>query len=101
MRIGVILDSRLSTSDINELGLLAEKYGIHSVWSASYTDSREPFLNLSQLASQSSKINLGPIALNPFDTHPIRIATGLLTLNELAKGRAISSLVEVENPCNR
>lgn len=88
MRIGVILDSRLSTSDINELGLLAEKYGIHSVWSASYTDSREPFLNLSQLASQSSKINLGPIALNPFDTHPIRIATGLLTLNELAKGRA-------------
>lgn len=88
MRIGVILDSRLSTSDMNELGLLAEKYGIHSVWSASYIDSREPFINLSQLARQSNKINLGPIALNPFDTHPIRIATGLLTLNELAKGRA-------------
>ena len=88
MRIGVILDSRLSTSKIKQLGLLAEKYGIDSVWSASYIDSRDPFINLSQLASQSRKINLGPIALNPFDTHPIRIATGLLTLNELAKGRA-------------
>jgi len=26
--------------------------------------------------------------LNPFDTHPIRIAAGLLTLNELSNGRA-------------
>jgi len=88
MRIGLILDSRLSTSNITELGLLAEKYGIHTVWLASYLDSREPFTNLSQLARQSNQINLGPVALNPFDTHPIRIASGLLTLNELAKGRA-------------
>jgi len=88
MRIGLILDSRLSTSNITELGLLAEKYGIHTIWLASYIESREPFTNLSQLARHSSQINLGPVALNPFDTHPIRIATGLLTLNELAKGRA-------------
>ena len=88
MRIGLILDSRLSASNITELGLLAEKYGIHTIWLASYIDSREPFTNLSQLARLSSQINLGPVALNPFDTHPIRIATGLLTLNELAKGRA-------------
>ena len=88
MRIGLILDSRLSTSNITELGLLAEKYGIHTIWLASYIDSREPFTNLAHLARRSSQINLGPVALNPFDTHPIRIATGLLTLNELAKGRA-------------
>jgi len=88
MRIGLILDSRLSESKISELGLLAEKYGIHTIWTASYIDSRDPFTNLSRLALQSSRINLGPVAINPFDTHPIRIATGLLTLNELAKGRA-------------
>ncbi len=88
MRIGLILDSRLSASKIAELGLLAEKYGVHSVWLASYTDSREPFTNLTQLADQSKSIKLGPVALNPFDTHPIRILSGLLTLNELAKGRA-------------
>ena len=88
MRIGLILDSRLSTSKIAELGLLAEKYGVHSIWLASYIDSREPFTNLSQLAIKSKRIKLGPIALNPFDTHPIRILSGLLTLNELAEGRA-------------
>jgi len=88
MRIGLILDSRLSASKIAELGLLAEKYGAHSIWLASYTDSREPFTNLTQLAVQSKSIKLGPVALNPFDTHPIRILSGLLTLNELAMGRA-------------
>ena len=88
MRIGLILDSRLSTSKITELGLLAEQYGVHTIWLASYIDSREPFTNLSQLALRSKQIKLGPIALNPFDTHPIRILSGLLTLNELADGRA-------------
>ena len=88
MRIGLILDSRLSASKIAELGLLAEKYGAHSIWLASYTDSREPFTNLTQLAVQSKSIKLGPVALNPFGTHPIRILSGLLTLNELAEGRA-------------
>ena len=88
MHVDLILDSRLNASEITELGLLAEKYGVHTIWVASYLDSREPFVNLSQLASQSSQINLGPVALNPFDTHPIRIAAGLLTLNELSNGRA-------------
>ena len=88
MHVDLILDSRLNASEITELGLLAEKYGVHTIWVASYLDSREPFVNLSQLASQSSQINLGPVALNPFDMHPIRIAAGLLTLNELSNGRA-------------
>ena len=88
MHVDLILDSRLSASEITELGLLAEKYGVHTIWVASYLDSREPFVNLSQLASQSNQIHLGPVALNPFDTHPIRIAAGLLTLNELSNGRA-------------
>src|SRR5436190_5155257 len=31
---------------------------------------------------------MGPVALNPYDTHPVRIAAGLLTLNQYANGRA-------------
>jgi len=57
MHVDLILDSRLSTPEITELGLLAEKYGMQTIWVASYLDSREPFVNLSQLASQSSQIN--------------------------------------------
>ena len=38
--------------------------------------------------SRPAKIDLGPVAVNPFDTHPVKIASSFLTLNELADGRA-------------
>jgi alkanesulfonate monooxygenase SsuD/methylene tetrahydromethanopterin reductase-like flavin-dependent oxidoreductase (luciferase family) len=31
---------------------------------------------------------MGPVAVNPYDTHPVRLATSLLTLNQYARGRA-------------
>ena len=40
------------------------------------------------LAQATRTLRLGPIAVNPFDTHPAKLAMSLLTLNELAGGRA-------------
>lgn len=88
MHIDVILDARASASELTELGLLAERNGIRGVWVSSLLDSRDPFSNLSLLGHRSSKIRLGPVAVNPYDMHPVRIASALLTLNELANGRA-------------
>ena len=88
MRIGVILDSRAPASELAELGRLAEAQGLSAVWTSSLIDARDPFTNLAPLATTTHSIRLGPIAVNPFDTHPVRIATSLLTLNELASGRA-------------
>jgi 5,10-methylenetetrahydromethanopterin reductase len=88
MQIDVILDTRARPGEIAELGRLAEQNGIGGVWVSSLNDSRDPFTNLSVLAQATSRIGLGPIAVNPFDTHPWRIASAFLTLNELAKGRA-------------
>ena len=59
-----------------------------TVWTASYLASRDPWSNLVAAAQATSRIGLGAIAVNPYDTHPVRIATGLLTLNEYAQGRA-------------
>ena len=88
MQIDVILDTRARANELAELGRLAERHGIGGVWVSSLNDSRDPFTNLAPLAQTTSTLKLGPIAVNPFDTHPFRIAAGLLTLNELAKGRA-------------
>ena len=88
MEIDVILDTRASAGRLAELGQLAEKNGIRGVWVSSLLDSRDPFTNLSVLAQSTSQLKLGPVAVNPYDTHPVRIASGLLTLNELANGRA-------------
>jgi 5,10-methylenetetrahydromethanopterin reductase len=88
MQLDVILDARASARELGELGVLAERSGLHGVWVSSLLDSRDPWANLALLAGRTRRIRLGPIAVNPFDTHPARIAAGLLTLNELAGGRA-------------
>jgi len=88
VKIDVILDARESAAHLAELGQLAEEAGIRGVWVSSLLDSRDPFTNLSVLATTTQRLLLGAIAVNPFDTHPVRIAASLLTLNELADGRA-------------
>ncbi len=88
MQIDVILDTRAKPQELAELGRLAERYGLHGVWVSSLLDGRDPFANLALLAANSSRIRLGPIAVNPFDTHPVKIAAALLTLNEMSGGRA-------------
>jgi 5,10-methylenetetrahydromethanopterin reductase len=88
MKIDVILDARAEADEIAELGRLAEQNGIRGVWVSSLLDSRDPFTNLSVLARSSSTIYLGPVAVNPYDIHPVRIASAFMTLNELAGGRA-------------
>ncbi len=88
MDIDIILDARASADEIAALGRAAESAGIRGIWVSSLLDSRDPFTNLSVLARATSKILLGAVAVNPFDMHPVRIASGLLTLNELALGRA-------------
>ncbi len=88
MKIDIILDARESAAELADLGRLAEEAGIRGVWVSSLLDSRDPFTNLSGLATATKRLRLGPIAVNPFDSHPVRIASSLMTLNELADGRA-------------
>lgn len=88
MKIDIILDARASAAELAGLGRMAEEAGIRGVWVSSLPDSRDPFTNLSVLATATKRLRLGPIAVNPFDSHPVRIASSLLTLNELADGRA-------------
>lgn len=88
MDIDVILESKQPAAALSELGQLAEQHGIRAVWVSSLLDSRDPYANFALLAQRSSRIRMGPIAVNPFDTHPVRIAAGILTLNELCDGRA-------------
>lgn len=92
MDIDICLDSHLSSQELTELGLLAESYGIRAVWNASYLDGRDPFTNMAQLARESSRIRVAPMALNGYEMHPFRITMALLTLGELAPGRVMTMI---------
>ena len=88
MNIHVILDPKLGPERLRELGVLAERVGIEGVWTSSLLGGRDPFVAFVPLAIAAKTLRMGPIAVNPFDTHPTRTAAALLTLNEMARGRA-------------
>lgn len=88
MRFDVILDSFLSAPDMVRLGKLAEDCGLGGVWIANNYNTRDAFVNFVPLAMESETIRMGPIAVSPFELHPQKMAHALLTLNEIAEGRA-------------
>ena len=88
MKIDIILEPDLTPQEICDLGLIAESYGVDSIWTSNYFSHWDPFISLTQLANQSSEVKLGVLAVSPFEMHPLKIANSLLTLNEVSQGRA-------------
>lgn len=92
MQIHIILEPDVSANELRELGLLAEAQGIAGLWLQNYATGADPFMNLVPLAQASSRIRLGVVIVSPQEMHPLKIATSLLTLNEMSAGRAMITL---------
>jgi len=88
MKVGVVLDGRRSASEIAELARLAETHGFSHVWLSGGARTKDHFVRLAVAAAATRRIRLGPVALSPFEMHPVPIALALLTLDEIAPGRA-------------
>ncbi len=88
MKIDIILEADVDTATTNKLGRLAEQYGINAVWTSNYAASRDPYMILTKLAETSQHITLGPLAVSPFEQHPLKMANQLMTLHEQSDGRA-------------
>ena len=89
MDIDIILEPDLTPQQVTELGQAAEKLGIRALWTSNYFAHWDPFISLIPLAQSTSKLRMGPLAVSPFEMHPLKIANGLLTLNEMCGGRAL------------
>ena len=76
-------------SPLDALAVEAEKLGIRALWSSNFHYHYDAFLALAPAASATSKIILGVLAVSPWETHPLKIANAMLTLNEMANGRAM------------
>jgi alkanesulfonate monooxygenase SsuD/methylene tetrahydromethanopterin reductase-like flavin-dependent oxidoreductase (luciferase family) len=88
MQIDVILEAGLPAHRIEKLGRMAESYGVQTLWVASFPSRRDPLPALALLSRSTSRLRLGTLPVSPYEVHPLRIADGLLTLNELSGGRA-------------
>jgi alkanesulfonate monooxygenase SsuD/methylene tetrahydromethanopterin reductase-like flavin-dependent oxidoreductase (luciferase family) len=87
MRIHFIFEPD-SPQRFRDLGLLAEQLGFEAVWAPNILSARDPFLAFALLARDSHSVRMGPVAISPFELHPLKMANALLTLNELSGGRA-------------
>jgi alkanesulfonate monooxygenase SsuD/methylene tetrahydromethanopterin reductase-like flavin-dependent oxidoreductase (luciferase family) len=88
MRVGIVLNGRRTADEIADLARLAEECGIDRLWLSGGSRTKDHFLRLAVAATRTTRIQLGPVAVSPFEAHPARIAIELLTLHEIAGGRA-------------
>jgi alkanesulfonate monooxygenase SsuD/methylene tetrahydromethanopterin reductase-like flavin-dependent oxidoreductase (luciferase family) len=89
MKIDIILDAGMPAAQVEELGQLADGYGIQTLWGSCFASRRDPLLTMAGLARSTSRIRLGTMPVSPYEVHPLRIADSLLTFNELTGGRAV------------
>ncbi|MCP4831044.1 MAG: LLM class flavin-dependent oxidoreductase [Gammaproteobacteria bacterium] len=87
--IDIILEPDVTPSQVAELAIEAERLGIRALWSSNYHQHWDSFLSLAPAAAVTSKIILGPLAVSPWEIHPLKMANALLTLNEMSNGRAM------------
>jgi len=87
MKLDLVLEPD-SPERFRQLGQLAEELGYGCVWTANHVAAPDPFMSFMPLAEASDVISMGPVAVSPFELHPIKIANQLLTLNQMASGRA-------------
>jgi len=87
MRLDLVLEPD-SPARFQQLGVLAEQLGFGNVWTANHIAARDPFMSFMPLAQATGRIGLGPVAVSPYELHPVKIANQLGVLNEQAPGRA-------------
>jgi alkanesulfonate monooxygenase SsuD/methylene tetrahydromethanopterin reductase-like flavin-dependent oxidoreductase (luciferase family) len=89
MDIDIILEPDVSPQQLAELAVEAEKLGVRALWSSNYHMHYDAFLALSLATQATSRIQLGVLAVSPWEMHPLKMANAMLTLNEMSNGRAI------------
>lgn len=88
----MVLNGLRSAAEVAELAGLAEDAGLAHLWLSAGARTKDHFLRLAVAAGRTRRIQLGAVALSPFEAHPARLAVELLTLHEIASGRAAVAL---------
>ncbi|WP_424017567.1 5,10-methylenetetrahydromethanopterin reductase [Halorientalis pallida] len=75
--------------EITELAVTAERVGFDTVLASCHYFNRDPYVALSRIADATDEVALGPAAANPYDTHPVALASRVATIQEVSDGRAV------------
>lgn len=87
--LGIELTPEHPVSRIAELGEHAESNGFDTVFSSCHYNNRDPFVALDRIATRTDDVRLGPGIANPYETHPVTLASRVGSLDEASGGRAV------------
>jgi alkanesulfonate monooxygenase SsuD/methylene tetrahydromethanopterin reductase-like flavin-dependent oxidoreductase (luciferase family) len=87
MHVDIALEPGHSAAELVELGRLAEEAGIATLWITHDPQERDVFLLFGEVARATRRLRLGVMAISPFELHPLRLSSALLTLGEISGGR--------------
>ena len=86
---GIELTPEIPVDEVADLGARAEAAGFDAVFASCHYNNRDPFLALGRVAAATDDVLVGPGVANPYDTHPVKLASQTATLDELSDGRAL------------
>jgi 5,10-methylenetetrahydromethanopterin reductase len=87
--LGIELTPEHPVSHVADLGVLAEDAGFDTVFVTSHYFNRDPFVALDRVARRASRVRVGPAAANPYEVHPVTLASHVASLQEASGGRAV------------
>ena len=87
-RLGIELTPEHPTPEIVETAQAAEDAGFDTAFVSSHHFNRDPFVVADRIG-QSTGLDVGPGVVNPYETHPVSLATRMGTLDETTDGRAV------------
>ena len=90
--LGIELTPEHPVAELGALGARAEGAGFDSAFVSHHYNNRDEFLALAEIARRTDDLALGPGVVNPYETHPVALASRMATLDELADGRGLLGL---------
>jgi 5,10-methylenetetrahydromethanopterin reductase len=87
--LGLELTPEEPVSQLTSLATLAEAEGFETIFASHHYNNRDEFVALSAIAEATDEARLGPGVTNPYETHPVTLASRMASLDELAGGRGV------------
>ena len=86
---GIELTPEHPVDRVADLAARAETAGFDAVLASCHYNNRDPFVALSRIAAATEDVAVGPAAANPYDTHPVKLASAVATVDEVSDGRGV------------
>jgi 5,10-methylenetetrahydromethanopterin reductase len=90
--LGIELSLDRPVAESVDLAVVAEDEGFDAVLGSCHYNNRDPFATASRIAAATETVRVGPAAANPYETHPVALASRVATLDEVSDGRALFGL---------